>query len=151
MTKTVTVPQVPQIRRDRDYAYVRINGRKIQLGKWGTPEVEKAYRRIIFSWASNPAIARIKPGEQVILDELCLAFVNARGNNNDYGNYNSAIEVLLSVYSGELVESFDFSHLEVVRDQFLKRGYCRSQINKLTSMVRSVFSDYAGMCGGRLC
>ena len=132
------VTSIPQIRRDRDYAYVRLHGRKIQLGKWDTPEVEKAYRRIVLSWASNPAVL-IKPGEQVTLDELCVAFLRSRNNQNDHGNFRTAIEVLLSVYSGEPVESFDFSHLEVVRGQFLNRGHCRSQINKLTSLVRSIF------------
>ena len=37
------ITTVPQIKRDRDYAYVRSNGQKIQLGKWGTPEADKAY------------------------------------------------------------------------------------------------------------
>jgi len=46
MGKNVSVPQVPQTKKDRGYAYVRISGRKIQLGKWGTPEAEKAYRRM---------------------------------------------------------------------------------------------------------
>ena len=133
------VVSVPQIKRDREYAYIRLGGRKIQLGKWGTPEADKAYRRIVQTWASNPIAALIKPGEQVILDQLCLAFLQARGNKNDHGNYKTAVEVLLSVYSGELVESFDFSHLEFVRGQFLKQGYCRTQINRLTKMVRSVF------------
>ena len=125
------IKSVPQIRQDRDYAYVRLNGRKKQLGKWGTPEAEKAYRQIVQVWASNPTAALVKPGSQVSLDELCLSFLQARRNQNDHGNYKTAVEVLLSVYSGEPVESFDFSALEVVRDHFLKRGYCRSQINKL--------------------
>ena len=136
MSKNVSPPQM---RKDRGYAYVRLNGRKIQLGLWGTPEAEKAYRRILKSWASNPATAHMKPGEQVFLDQLCYAFVQARNNKNDHGNYKTAIEVLLSVYSGEPVETFDFNSLEVVRNEFIQRGYCRTHINKLTSMVRSIF------------
>jgi len=133
------VTSVPQIREDRGYAYIRFKGRKIQLGKYGTPEAEKAYWRFVRSIASNPTAALIKPGSQVSLDELCLAFIQARRNQNDHGNYKTAVEVLLSVYSGEKVESFDFSHLEVVRNQFVERGYCRSHVNKLTSLVRSIF------------
>ena len=133
------ITTVPQIKRDRDYAYVRSNGRKIQLGKWGTPEAEKAYKQFVKTWASNPTIAAIRPGEQVFIDQLCLAFLQARGNTNDHGNYKTAIEVLLSVYSGKPVESFDFSALETVRKQFIRCGYSRNHINKLTSMVRSIF------------
>ena len=136
MSKNVSVPQME---RDRGYAFVRLNRRKIHLGKWGTPEAEKAYRRIIHQWATSPATAHIKPGEQIFLDQLCCAFVQARNNRNDHGNYKTAIEVLLSVYSGEPVETFDFNSLEVVRNEFIQRGYCRSHINKLTSMVRSIF------------
>ena len=136
MSKSVSVPK---IKRDREYAYVRLNGRKIQLGRWDTPEADKAYRRVISAWVTNPTAVLTKLGEQVILDQLCLAFLRARGNQNDHGNYKIAIEVLLSVYSSEPVESFDFSYLEVVRAQFLQLGYCRSQINKLTSLVRSIF------------
>ena len=106
MSKNVSPPQM---RKGRGYAYVRLNGRKIQLGGWGTPEAEKAYRRILKSWASNPATAHIKPGEQVILDQLCYAFAQARNNKNDHGNYKTAIEVLLDIYSGEPVEAFDFN------------------------------------------
>ena len=140
------ITTVPQIKRDRDYACVRSNGRKILLGKWGTPEAEKAYRQFVKAWASNPTAATIKPGEQVFLDQLCLAFLQARSyNQNDHGNYKTVIEGLLSVYSGEPVESFDFSALEAVRDQFIQRGYCRTHINKLTSLVRSIF--YWGVPG----
>ena len=136
MSKKVSVPQME---RDREYAFVRLNRRKIHLGKWGTPEAEKAYRRIIHQWATSPATVHMKPGEQVFLDQLCYAFMQARNNQNDHGNYKTAIEALLSVYSGEPVETFDFSSLEVVRNQFVLRGYCRSHINKLTSLVRSIF------------
>ena len=137
--KVVSVPKVPEIKKDRDYAYVRIKGRKFSLGKWGTPESEQAYWRIVHTIASNPTAALIKPGEQVFLDQLCLAFLQARGNQNDHGNYKTAVEVLLSVYSGEPVKSFDFAALEVVRNQFVQQGYCRTHVNKLTSMVRSIF------------
>jgi integrase len=136
MSKNVSVSHME---RDRGYAFVRLNRRKIHLGKWGTPEAEKAYRRIIQTWASNPATAHIKPGEQIFLDQLCYAFVQARNNQNDHRNYKTVIEVLLSVYSGEPVEMFDFSSLDVVRKQFIKRRYCRSYVNKLTSLVRSIF------------
>jgi len=134
------ITTVPEVRRDRDYAYVRSNGQKIQLGKWGSAEAEKAYRQFVQVWVSNPTTAVIKPGERVFLDQLCLAFLQARSHNqNDHGNYRTAVEVLLSVYSGTPVELFDFSALEVVRNQFLQRGYSRTHINKLTSLVRSIF------------
>ena len=130
---------IPPIRKDRDYAYVRLAGRKIMLGKWGSPEAEKAYHRVIASWLTNPATL-VKSNELVVIDQLCLAFLQGRKHNpNDHGNYRTAVEVLLSVYSGEPVESFDFSSLEIVRGQFIRRDYCRNQVNKLTSMVRSIF------------
>ena len=134
------IKEFPRVRKDRDYAYIRLDGRKIQLGKWNSPEAEKAYRQLQAVWAANPTAASMKRGETVLLDQLCLAFLQGRGDNkNDHGNYKTAIEVLLSVYSGEPAESFDFSHLEVVRNQFLQRGYSRSHINKLTGMVRGIF------------
>jgi len=87
MAKVVSVPQV---RQDREYAYVRLNGRKIQLGKWGTPEAEKAYRRIVQTWASNPT-----------------ADYERRQEKTTYGKINNLIHGIISgVRMGHAIQTY---------------------------------------------
>ena len=39
-------PRILQIRKDRSYDCVYLNGKKIILGRTGTPEAEEAYRKL---------------------------------------------------------------------------------------------------------
>ena len=36
--------------RGDDLAYVKINGKKIHLGKWNTPEAVEKYKRALAAW-----------------------------------------------------------------------------------------------------
>jgi hypothetical protein len=49
-------PNVPKCRhyRPKDLAVVRIDGRDLYLGKYGSEESREKYRRLVWQWSCNP-------------------------------------------------------------------------------------------------
>ena len=38
--------RTPTLCKDRDYAYVNLKGKKIQMGRWGSPEADAKFRQL---------------------------------------------------------------------------------------------------------
>ncbi|MCR5359971.1 MAG: hypothetical protein K6E55_08825, partial [Thermoguttaceae bacterium] len=36
--------------KQRDYAYITVDGKQIYLGKWGSEEAQAAYERFLLNW-----------------------------------------------------------------------------------------------------
>jgi len=56
-----------QIHKDRDYARTYLKGKKIMLGRWGTPEVDAKFRQLQIQILTDPTLATLTP-QQVIVD-----------------------------------------------------------------------------------
>lgn len=128
--------------RDGEYAVVYVNGKKNYLGKFGSEEAQKNYRRFLTEWAAVGGFAALNAGKVCLLDELALEFLTWAKENcgrSDYGNYRTAIETALEIYSGVPVTEFGPKSLRVVRDQFVLRGYTRGHCNKLTGLIKTIF------------
>ena len=121
--------QVPQMRHDkeRDRAYVRIDGVRHRLGKWGSDKAQAAYDALIASWlasgrvntdgaaAALPAVEKSAPlpspsGVLTIADLLALWMediaVNGKGpKSSSYGSARAAGRAL-SAYLTMPAEDF---------------------------------------------
>ena len=133
----------PAPKRDGDYVVVYLNGKKIRLGRHGTEEADKAYRRFIAEWATiGDAVTATNKTESRLIDELAVAFLawaESVYGPSDFGNFKTAIGIVLKYYTGTLVKDFDSSALIVVQEKFVKKGFARRYCNKLTSFVRKMF------------
>jgi hypothetical protein len=49
----------PKLCKDREYAYVRLNGKKCYLGKYGSPDATKAYHSLLNKFSDSPDILNI--------------------------------------------------------------------------------------------
>jgi len=77
-------PRILQVRRDRDDDCVYVQGKKIMLGRTGTPEAEAAYRQLQIQVLTDPTLSSLKP-QQVTVDSLCLAYLQyAKENDPDH-------------------------------------------------------------------
>lgn len=132
-------PKVPQIRKDREYACVYANGKKIQLGRYGTPEADIAYREFIAQWVMNPMLATSKP-QQVTVEVLCLAYLDYAKENDPahYSGIKTAVETLLEGFMGKTVESQDSLSFLYLQELFVKRDVSRQYCNMLMAYVRSM-------------
>jgi integrase len=128
-------------------AFIRVCGQRIYLGKFGSSEASQNYARYVAEWASGN-VQTTQPIGTVSLDTLAVAFLDyAKANcgRSDYGNYKTALRVLLEVYSGCTVDSFTPKCLTVVQHRFTEqrnpqgRPYSRLFCNRLVKCIRSVF------------
>ena len=129
--------------------FVRINGKRIYLGKFGSPEAAQNYARCVAEWATNgtPPDHANKPIGTITVDTLAIAFLDHVQKNDPphYHENRSAIKGLLQLYSGITVESFTPKCLIAVQHQFTQhidshgkhrsRRYC----NELVRYVRRMF------------
>ena len=89
-------PRILQIRQDRDYDCVYVKGKKIMLGRTGTPEAEAAYRQLQVQVFTDPTLSSLKP-QQVMVDNLCLAYLqySKEYDPSHYSSIKTAVEILL--------------------------------------------------------
>lgn len=133
----------PVMRQDRKYACVYIAGNKVFLGKWGSEEAEKNYKRVLAEWVSGLGESDISPEGSVTLDELTLQFLRwAKGYHEirTYDRFKTALTVMLELYSGTLIQEFGCRKLLVLQDRYVQMKYARTYVNKLVSCIRQVFS-----------
>ena len=57
------------------YAYTRVDGRRISLGRAGTPEALSKYRRILSEWEAAHAERELAEPSRITVGELAELFV----------------------------------------------------------------------------
>ena len=121
-------------------AFVRINGKRIYLGKFGSPEAAQNYARCVAEWATTnvdvPGKATPAVGS-ITVDSLMIAFLDHVQKNalGHYYDYRSAARVVLKLYSGTLVNAFTPKCLVAVQYQLTKqvgneRQYAAATLSK---------------------
>ena len=138
--------RAPRMCRDRRQAYVKIEGQRIQLGRWGSPEAQEAYDRLIAEWLANgrrlPESVEASGDEPVTVTELCVAcmkWVEERHRPNEASNFRSVVRILRAHYGSKPVVEFGPRSLAAVRQAMVEKGWARTHINKQVSRLRSVF------------
>ena len=77
MAKSLTT-RIPKYRRQKrqncaDAAFVQLDGQRVYLGRYGSPESREAYRRTVAEWAANDGALLVEP-EALTVVELCARF-----------------------------------------------------------------------------
>ena len=68
----------PVMWQDRQYACVYDAGKKIFLGKWGSEEADRKYKRFLAGWVSELGEADVSPEGNITLDQLSLRFLKCQ-------------------------------------------------------------------------
>jgi integrase len=132
-------PRILQIRKDRQYDCVYLHGKKIILGRTGTPEAEAAYRLLQIQVLTDPTFSSAKP-QQITVDQLCLAYLQF-AQEHDPGHFSgikTAAEILLQHYADQAVEILDTRHFLFLQDKFVQHGVSRQYCNMLMNYVRAM-------------
>lgn len=146
MPKLITRP--PKLSRCGKYAYVYFNGSRLPMGKWGddpkkpSEEAKKNHRQFIAEWAKNAQTSTIRPGSQVLIDELTAAYLDYAKENidpSDYRHHKIIVGELLELYSGTPVEEFGPKALIALQGRLETSGRARGYCNKLINFVRAQF------------
>jgi hypothetical protein len=139
-----------QKRRNRqDTAFTVIDGQRIHLGVYGTPEAEKEYRRVVAEWNAGVIAPRQANSVGVTVAELVLRFLKERQNKvsaTQWDNERNTAAVLVELYGDMDAATFDINCLRVARNEFIQRGfvrkkegYVRQKINWRVQVIRRVF------------
>jgi len=85
---------VPTKKRDGNYDVIYLNSEKIRLGRVGTEEADREYRRIVAEWLNIGGAATSHKKESYLIDDLAFAFLlwaESVYGDSDFGNYKTAI------------------------------------------------------------
>jgi len=134
--------RVPKLCRHRlkgrpDLAYTRLPGiGRIGLGRWGTPESKREYRKVITEWLSSGGLP-VEP-EEVTVADLTARFMRhaeehyRRPDGTQTGEvdtFRTLQAILDDLYGDVHVADFGPSDLKIVRDVMIERGWTRKSIN----------------------
>jgi len=148
MKKSQSTP--PKMGNNGGTAFVRINGKRIYLGKFGSPEAAQNYARCVAEWAisnADPEQAG-QPIGSITVDSLAIAYLD-HAQKNDAGHYcciRTCVKILLQLYSGITVSAFTPKCLTAVQHQLTQhigakgkpfsRQYCNELVHRLKRMFR---------------
>ena len=128
-------------RNGRDSAFTIIDGRRIHLGIYGTPETEKEYRRIVAEYNTGIIAPKTTPADCTVA-ELVLRFLKERKEKTSQIQWDKEHRiciVLLSLYGDMDATAFDVNCLRSVRNEFIQKQYVRREINYRVQVVQFIF------------
>ena len=133
-------------------ARVRIDGRDIYLGRFGSPEADEKYRRLVaeFLTTGSPPqpsrpVGTPEPGRSVA--ELLLAFwthatayyVKGGLPTGEIAALRDALRPLRELYGSTPVADFGPLKLKALREAMVRRGWCRTLVNARVRRVKLTF------------
>lgn len=147
---TVRVPALVH-HKPSDRARVRIAGRDIWLGKWGSLEADERYRRIVAEYLTGiePAPSRRpgRPDPGTSINELVIAYWSfAEGYYRKDGQPTSELPLVRDVlkfvrqhYGSTPAAEFGPLKLKALRESLIARGICRKSINQRVGRIKRLF------------
>ena len=130
-------------------AYVRIEGKDIYLGFFGTKESKAEYDRIISEWLANGRHLPNEENRQQILtvDAICMTFLEHaeqyyRKNGiltSEYGEYECVVRLLHEHCGTKPAADFSRQSLKAIRDKVMLLGWKRTTVNRRITKIKRVF------------
>jgi integrase len=171
---------MPRARKEPTYllhkpsgqARTRVDGEYVYLGKHSpdhTGPSWETFLEIRRQWRLRQDVHKRRDGKRIkypllTLDQLAERFIDWADVHyrdkfgeptGEAGNIRYALRPLLKLFGPELVAEFDITKLEAYRDELIRRGRCRTSINRDVHRVRHLFAwalpkKLAGRRGGNL-
>jgi hypothetical protein len=85
---SVRSPRILKVCQDRDYDCVYLNGRKINLGRTGTPEADAAFRKLQIQVLTDPTLSSFSPQQQVTVDDYYVLRTSSTPKRRTYYKVN---------------------------------------------------------------
>jgi integrase len=152
MYRTTRVPSY-RLHKATHQAIVVIKGRTFYLGRYGSVESRAEYNRIIGEWiaqgpgAPAPAPSGREAGSDLRICELIAAyFSHAESRYRKNGQATSQVDLVKSamgplrrLYGDVPAKDFGPKALKAVRQEFIKAGLCRNEVNRRTRLIVRMF------------
>ncbi len=121
-------------------AVVRIDGKDIYLGKYGTPASRIRYDRVIAEWLANGR--RFASGERFTIAMLLAQYWEwAEGyySRDEARTIKKALGEVRRLYQDIPAEEFGPLALKAVRRKMIERGWVRTSINRHVERIKRMF------------
>jgi len=148
-------PKPPRHKSGKNvYAVVYTDGKKNNLGRWGSPEAKAAYARFEVEWWENhrrPIAERVPPTltttgtkTDTTVSEVALAFlqyVEATKRPDNFTHYRIAVmDFLVKHFGTTPADDFTAGSLNLIREAMIQsRRFCRLGVNDYTRRVVTLF------------
>ncbi|MFO0948103.1 MAG: hypothetical protein U1D30_19645 [Planctomycetota bacterium] len=129
--------------------FVELAGKRIYLGKYGTPESMSEYQRVLAEWKATGTAERQKAEDagDITINELMLAYLRHADtyyvkNGKPTGTaafLRIALRPLHQMFGETVAKEFGPLKLQAVRDKMIEAGNARSFINDAVSRMRQMF------------
>ncbi|HEX6987226.1 MAG TPA: site-specific integrase [Planctomycetaceae bacterium] len=166
MPRKVHVPSL-RLHAPTGQARVLIRGRHVYLGRYGSPEAEEKYRRLVAEYLATggvtPAPSEPAKGDGLTVNELVLAYwrhaeryYRKHGRpTSELSTFKTPLRVLRRLYGSTPAAEFGPLKLKAVREELLRdstsratagggerksRGQCRSTANRSVGRIRRMFA-----------
>ena len=147
--KPKSPPRTPKYRlhKESGRAFVELNGRRIYIGDYESPETIQKYYALIAEWEANARTLPVPP-EKITIAELLARFWEYAESyykkpdgtqTSELHNYKSIIRLLREHYGHTSAAEFRPRALKAVRQVMVKRGRFRKSINNNVSRIRRIF------------
>ena len=145
--------RIPKYRHHKGsgQALVQIDGRRIYLGKFGSPESHDAYDRVIGEWLAAARNPDKQSGDQVgislSITELILMYlkwakayyVKEGQTTQEFGAMKDALKPVRALYGKTPARSFGPRSLKAVRERMVDSGLSRGVINNRVNRIKRFF------------
>lgn len=140
--------RVPKYRRHKPtgQAVVTLCGRDIYLGKHGSAASREAYNRHIAEWMQNdgrpPAREHVATVTEVVVayTEFATGYYRKDGKpTNEVRMVKAAVKIVRQLYGRSRAVDFGPLALKACRGEMIRKGWCRSHVNKQTDRVKRMF------------
>jgi integrase len=150
MPRLVRTTPAYKLHKASGQARVRLDGREIFLGRYGSPESRAEYDRIVSEWLANsrrlPTPAK-ETAPALTVSELVLAYwrhveayyVKDGRPTSEADNIKRALKPLLKRYGHTPARDFGPLALKAIRREWVQDGMVRTAINKQVSRVLRCF------------
>jgi integrase len=150
------VTRLPKYRhyKPKDLAVVRLDGKDHYLGKYDSEESREKYRRLVAEWFATlghptrpGTTGESEPGGGLIVNELILAyagFVDVYYMKDGHptvepGNIRLVLRIVRRLYGTTPANDFGPLALKAVRNEMVRAGNCRSEINRRIGRIVRMF------------
>jgi integrase len=152
MPRLTNRPPAYRLHKPSGQARVRHNGREYWLGKFGTPESQEAYARLVTELSSSndstgPVDAGSIPPALSIAELIERYWVHARSyyvrDGKPTGEHiviRAALRPVLKLFGSTLATEFGPKRLKLAREEMIRLGWSRHYINDCIGRVKRMFT-----------
>ncbi len=131
----------------RDRAFVVLNGSRVYLGTYGSPESREEYRRVLAEAEASNGIPHPAHADLSIADLLNHFRLHAEqfyrqpdgSPTSEITNFKQAVRPLHELYASARADTFGPRALKAVRTRMIGMGWNRSYINKQVGRLKLIF------------